>query len=166
MGYRAEISYEDPPKAVMRRAVRAAREGVADAARVWHRKLLPIHFTFAAVRRYAYAARTKKYEIRKAKLKRHRRPLVWSGETRRQATTAARFAARKSREDQVGEARMPVPRYFFYHPHNRASGRYIDKVAELTAVTREEEQALGEVLRRRVLRSVHGSVERMRVALK
>lgn len=165
MAVRVTVDYHDRPAAMLKRAEKAARGSMLDSAKVWHRRFLPIHFTTAAWRRYDYTPRTKRYEIRKARTKRHRRPLVFSGRTRDMVRQAV-FAVRKSKGEHVGTARMPVPPYFFKHPYRKATGKFIDKPAELTAIAGEEEQAFAELARRRVLRSLGENPERLRVTLK
>lgn len=55
----------------------AARE----AAEYWHKRMLERHFEPSAPGRYpgAYANRTAAYQKRKGRIKRHQRPMVWSG---------------------------------------------------------------------------------------
>ena len=67
----AELQYRGgSPKKVMRKAVIAAKDGILDATRLWHRHYLPLHFSFAAHRRYDYTPRSKKYEIRRRSVQR------------------------------------------------------------------------------------------------
>lgn len=57
----------------------AVEKGNREAGTQWHGRFLPGHFELSAKQKYQYQPRTKQYEIRKAKTKGHRKPLVWSG---------------------------------------------------------------------------------------
>lgn len=61
------------------------KEAWAVVGEYWHKQFLPKHFTIAGAHEYGYQKRTKKYERQKARKKGHHRPIVWSGETERQA---------------------------------------------------------------------------------
>ena len=166
MAVSVEVRYEDQPAKQLKRAAKDAGESMRDAGRLWQRRFLPLHFTTAAHRRYDYSPRTKRYEIRKAKTKRHRNPLVFTGESRRRALALTQITLRRSRGEHVGTVRIAVPSYFFQHPGTKASGRFIDKPKELTATSRDEEIAVAELARRRVLRSLGEKPEKLRVTLR
>jgi len=61
------------------------KEAWERAGRHWHRYILRKHFQRGAYAEYNYQPRTTKYEKRKARVKGHRRPLVWSGQAEREA---------------------------------------------------------------------------------
>ncbi len=56
-------------------------------------KNLRKHFTLAGAREYGYTERKRSYRARKLREKRHKRPLVWSGETRRRALSMKNIKA-------------------------------------------------------------------------
>lgn len=166
----ASIIYEatNPPSAVLKRATAATREALPHAAKFWHRTYLGRHFEPSAVRRYGYSPRSKKYQLAKAKQQRHQKPLVKTGRSRMLAKRHVDYVARKRRggDEVEGSAVMRrLPKYFFQHPHKAASGRFIDKPAELSAIAAEEERVSVELIRRNVLRRMGEQVEKVRVRI-
>jgi hypothetical protein len=160
----SRIEYKRSPAQVMRRAVEGVRLGLEAAAREWHEDIMPVHFTVAGGRRYAYQPRSgdnepprlprgkpgkygqstrsnPHYSWRKRREKGHNRPLVWSGDSEADARSAVKISSRKQRgtEGRVqATAVMPnLPKYFY---QRRKDLNAPDKPAELTRVLAEEEQ--------------------------
>lgn len=52
-----------------------------ETGKFWHRSHMPRHFAESAFARYKYQPRSKAYQKKKRSLKKHGRPLVWSGDT-------------------------------------------------------------------------------------
>jgi hypothetical protein len=151
--------------------INAGREAIRHAVEVWHRRFRPLHFTEQASRRYGYTprqgsgqppiiyrngrpVRNNAYIWRKKRLKGHTKPLVWSGDSEASARSA-RFGGRLEGGTRfVGSARMDMPTYFFQHPYNAKSGKFIDKPKELTTVRDDEMAVLQEAFRREFLREL------------
>ena len=76
-----KIEYTGSPRALAKARRGAVKDANKDAVRFWHRRYQPEHFTESATKRYKYRSRTEKYMRRKARIKGHQRPLVWSGRT-------------------------------------------------------------------------------------
>lgn len=112
-------------------------------AKTWHDRYLPGHFTQAGGKKYGYQPRAGenesakipnpgysansrlgfsspkmienwKYAWRKRKIKRHSRPLVWSGQSEEMAKAAVKVSVRRLRAGHIeASAAMQLPKYFF-----------------------------------------------------
>lgn len=181
---RSSIEYEDAPADVMKRLVAGARKGVEAAVDLWDREMLPDHFEEGAGERYGFAKRSgegeppmvysdrgygrevkrggvkrrliknPKYFHRKAREGFGKRPLVRTGESARMAMAGGKTTSRVDGGVVEGTDSIPAKAEFFKHPFNKASGRFIDKPAELTAVAPGEETTLGRVVENVVARQV------------
>lgn len=115
------------PKKALRAAV---KKGMDAVGHFWHKRILPDHFTVEGARRYGYKKRTKNYQKKKARTHHHQKPLVWSGELRKQALSVA-FVRASSRKASV---RMPFLRALnFASRAQRQGDNYPDIRKELTA---------------------------------
>lgn len=92
-----QIKWERPPESLVRDFKAAVEKGWQRIGLAWWRKFLPLHFTTAAYSRYRYQPRTVRYAQRKERWKHHSFPLVWTGELKRSALTAARIKATSTR---------------------------------------------------------------------
>ncbi len=108
-----------------------------EAIAFWHKQFLPMHFTEAASQRYHYADRTRKYEERKARVKGHSRPLVWSGDAERQVRRAIALTSTATRASAKG--RLYGPRHLFIR-----NPIEVDKTDEITQRIDAEEHAMTE----------------------
>lgn len=84
------------PKAVATEFKARLKDELDALGRRWHRDILPHHFEVSAGQRYGYQPRTRAYMIRKAKVKHHQKPLVWSGRTETGMRQQARISVVKS----------------------------------------------------------------------
>lgn len=115
MFYIQEIDYTTDPVEQSARFVRGLRAGVRKAIQFWKLKFVPRHFETSAVREYDYQLRTKEYQIRKARVKKHQKPLVWSGTLR--TMVLAQFPQPRLSDTGgaiKGAMRLSVPAYTFY----------------------------------------------------
>lgn len=150
--------------------IREANEvGVVAAIRHWHKYFLPDHFTLEANKRYGYQKRqgddeppvipakrrpgskgavrmikNPHYSWRKRRQMRHNLPLVWSGDTMRQAKRSIKIKTSfiKSSGKIRGVGTMDVPRYIYQYRKDLSQP---DKYAEMIRTTAQENEALLEV---------------------
>ena len=102
----------------------------------WHSQVMPGHFDFAAMAKYHYRPRTKNYQLRKARQKRHQRPLVWSGRLE-----AAAKASKTMKFTGKSKVRMRLSIW----------GGFPERRMELFSTTPEEQAQMLMMLRRRLL---------------
>lgn len=139
-----------PPAGTLERKVRnAARAALGAAVTLWHSVMLPQHFTTGGAAKYDYAPRTAKYMRRKARVMKHQRPLVGanrqtSGDSERAAKTDFTIRTTQMGTHLAGVVTMNMPTYFFQHPSG--GDTFIDKPAELTRTTPDEETRLQRVI--------------------
>lgn len=101
----------------------------------FHRDIhLDKHFQVGAESRYGLRPRSKRYQIRKARVKGHQKPLVWSGRTQSQIKQNARITATQHRATLTA-------RNYFRMPTNLRR--------DLEAIAPAEEKKLIERLHRR-----------------
>ena len=125
----------------VRPAINAAMEAAIEH---WHAGMLKRHFEGGAEQRYGYKPRTKKYLVRKLRVKGHNLPLVWSGTLRTSVLRRIELRSLKSRPEATG--RMKAPRYVYMTPslmykHHLAKEivtTTADEAAELAKVTDDE----------------------------
>jgi len=131
-------AFLDAPAKAVRQAV---SRGLLAAARLWHRKYMPMHFREGASQRYGYQRRTVKYMIRKRRQKGHSRPLVWTGEMRRMLTRERQEKALKNRAAASIKMRGP----FYLRREGQAAFRgQPDMNAEIKTTAATERQKLAE----------------------
>lgn len=148
-----KIKMQQPPKGYTKKVIReATKVALRAAAAYWHQTMLPIHFTTGAAGKYNYEPRTAKYMRRKARVKRHQRPLRWSGQSEEQAKQDFSITNETMSGHLAGVVTMQMPDYFVKHPAN--SETFIDKPAELTRTTEAEQEILGGVFAERLIREL------------
>lgn len=144
---------------------RAIIEAIADAmaagAQHWQDNLRPRHFQVEAFKRYGYMKRQgqdrspfargaqQTYHYRKLRKLGHYRPLVYTGETEA-ASRAGVVSGAVRHTTGVGMVSMAMPDHFF-KARKRRDGSYIDKPAELSAVTQAEEREIEAVVQRKLV---------------
>lgn len=125
-----------------------AREAGHFAGVYWHQHFRPLHFLPIAFARYGYAVRSKKYSVRKYRLKGHSDPLVFSGESRRRTEIEDVRARYRGGVAHVSVVMHAPTLNFRRHPESP------DMRGELTTLIPEElaeiGQATNEFLRRRL----------------
>ncbi len=129
---RTRIDYVAPAGITARRLPRHVKQSLQAAGILWHDKMLPRHFQSYASAKYGYKHRAAWYrEQKQAGMgpAATDRPLVWSGDTERQATSSARIGGTSKRL----RVTMDVPFYFGIQSASRP-----DLVAELIAWTAAE----------------------------
>lgn len=147
------IRINQPQKGYTKRQVKTAtRVALQATAAFWHETMLPIHFTTGGAAKYNYTPRTAKYMRRKARVKRHQRPLRWSGQSEMQAKQDFTVTVETISGNLAGVVTMQMPDYFVKHPNN--SSTHIDKPAELTRTTDQEQGILGNVFADRLMREL------------
>lgn len=119
-----------------------------EIGREWHRRFKPLHFGNSATTRYGYGRRSgesgnmpakgfnQSYTGRKLAIKKHTRPLEWSGDSMRSV-----MASNTIRATRFGvTVAMHAPNLNYRNPHSQ-----IDMRAELTRVLPEENAHLAKV---------------------
>ena len=76
---------------------------------------MPKHFTTKATKEYKYKPRTRRYMIRKAKIKSHQMPLVFSGESAKRLERMIRVSGTHKK----ARGALDAPRYFWMTPANQ-----------------------------------------------
>jgi hypothetical protein len=151
----------------------------------WHQTYVPMHFTEAANKRYAYQPRkgdneppglprtdgrpgtraNPHYSWVKWRRYRHRKPLVWSGESERLAKNAAMFRISATSRNRMRGEFVGMPSYWFrYHKGGYYKRRHLyggiqfvhvepqpNKADELTRVTPAELEDMTRVGERRIV---------------
>lgn len=127
---RATITWEAPPSALKKHVSAAKREVLRELGARWHDRTLPRHFEESAYARYGsvFQKRSSKYN----KSKGHRRPMVYSGQMRRDLLgySMVRSSAKKT------TVQMRTPRAL------NLAGRYNmpDFKAEIQAFNAQEDK--------------------------
>ena len=80
--YRVDMVINWNPRQKMHGLIKVTRQALVDAAKYWHKAILPRHFKPGAVSRYRYPQVDTHYRARKVKRQGHADPLVWSGRLR------------------------------------------------------------------------------------
>lgn len=158
------VSWENPPRGMKKAWKQARREALESAMKDWFIHTLPLHFENGAKGRYAYAPRTKKHEIRKARRYGHRRPLVFSGKMMRAVLRRMPPIVHRTRYSQMRWTGLPRYAYIVSTREMVGSGskrravliRRPDKAVEMTTVAASEAKDLGGIFEkgfsRRVMR--------------
>jgi hypothetical protein len=112
----------------------ATREGFVLAVKLWHQNMLPRHFKGGAEARYGLAPRSEKYQQRKARVKHHTQPLVYSGRMRDRLTAPFNFKVVFSQGSARGTfiTGSDVKYFYMYRPGG------IRKTDEIKAVSADE----------------------------
>lgn len=76
------FTFKKSPRGLAKAVKQGVRSGMSFALTWWHRMIAAGHFIPAAVSKYGYEKRTKRYMQRKAIKFHHQNPLVWSGKTK------------------------------------------------------------------------------------
>ncbi len=147
---KASIRYINGPAQVMRRMLRATEEAAKEIVEEWHAETMPGHFQRSAQNKYRYTPRKKGYQIRKAKQHGHQRPLVFSGESERDARAGIRLSSRRLGGGIIrARGAMHHLQKKFYQ-YNRMFTQ-IDKAAELTATTATEQSVMAGKMRSKTM---------------
>jgi len=125
--------------------------GLREAAKTWHRQMLPRHFVLGAARRYNFKSRSAAYQKRK---RRRGGPpaLVWMGDLKRDAISGATV---RTISDRV-HATMRVP---WYAKMVKKNPKLPNIPEELTTLRKEEAEELGEIVRETAARHLESSGE-------
>lgn len=155
MSFRGIMEYKGIVPGTTVPAIRRARkEALRRMLATWKAERLPEHFTLRAKTEYGYQPRTAEYQKRKARRKHHQIPLVYSGETKRQATEGGGRISGTSKRARLW---FRVPYYVYINPS-------IDLVAELTAMSDKDTEMAHETLDREtenVLRQLESKFHRV-----
>ena len=137
--YVTEIGGPRAKKAELTRAINSGLK--VSVERDYHEQFLPQHFKSSAPKKYGYSKRTKKYMIRKARVKHHQNPLMWSGALKREVTSNIEIRATKTMPKVSGKMRGRALRF---------SGRDTmpNMKAEILFTTGTEIQRMGTTVRR------------------
>jgi hypothetical protein len=121
------------------------QDALAQVGLYWHQNIMPGHFEQGAAAKYAYAPRTRKFMITKARKKGHQRPLTFTGVSENLASLWPKI---KKSEARVTVILPNIPRYFYY---TAVTGkRQPNKMFELGRVRPDEAQKMSEMYARLV----------------
>lgn len=119
------VEWRRAPRGLAKEHKQADREAKRHLNYYWWLHLLPTKFIPSAVQRYRYKPRTRGYQIRKAKIKGHNRPMEWSGTLRR------RMEGKKPPVVHRGRATTMrftgLPRYTYFRSGVNQRGIYYDR---------------------------------------
>lgn len=131
---------------VMAKHLRAAcKAGYEAGLDDWHEHTLPKHFTRAGADEYGYEKRTKAHMKRKARKYGHQNPLMFSGDMKRMLQQMARITS----TSRGGAVTMDAPRYVYYG----------QKLREITAVSRADEDRMAEVAEKVIAEKLDNATE-------
>lgn len=157
--YRGLAFHADKPGGLRLFFKRAVRQGFIEAGEWWRRKHLPRHFTERAGVFYSYQKRTLRHQARKKKKFGHRKPLVFTGQSR-DAIMADRQPPKWRKRGGIPgvEVRIKAPKYFYQF--NPATGP--NKLAEVTQLASSELAVLARVVDRRITAAMNNARGRKR----
>lgn len=142
----AKITYSHDPDEDVKRIERGVRRGLKAASVHWRTHFSQKHFTTAGAREYQYQNRTKPYMIRKARVKKHQRPLEWSGTLRKMVL--GQFPQPRIKEDGTALTAnmvLEVPTYTFY-TKTKSGSPSPPKYNELVTTSAVESDAFNEII--------------------
>lgn len=130
------------------------REALTETALDWKAGTLPRHFEPGAVNRYGYTKRSKSYMLRKARVMRHQKPMVWTGRMSQELLNQAGVIRHQA---SGGSRRVSLTMWSramnFWAGRNRQGHTHRDRkhdfAAELTATTPDELEAMARDSERR-----------------
>jgi len=126
------IEYDGVPRISKREINREVKTAYKGMATTWHQRFRDKHFRSTAFNEYGYPSRSRKYEDFKKRVAGHKRPLEFSGESRR-LSKSKRIQATSKGASVV----MPVRAFNF-----RPKGSRVDMRKEFTTVTEREQSTL------------------------
>lgn len=126
------VEYDGVPRIGRREINREVKIAYKGMAETWHSQFRDKHFRATAFGEYGYTSRSRKYEAFKKRVAGHKRPLEFSGESRR-LSRSKRIQATSKGASVV----MPVRAFNF-----RAKGSKVDMRREFTTVTDREQSTL------------------------
>ena len=145
---RGRIQYRSSPKAKMKHLGPATKFANIRTVIFWHGRFLRRHFDESAYGRYHFKRRTRDYTQRKRRVKRHNRPLFWSGKTMREALrrigvtgtskkatgkiTAPALNWRRNREELIRTTKAERQRMVYVH--RRLAGRKLRSMKTTSTV--------------------------------
>jgi len=117
------------------------------AGELWHRAILPKHFTRAGAAEYHYEKRSAAYMRHKGRRWGHQRPLVYRGELERQVkrTRDVRHTSKGAKVVLHGPRHLHAYRKDYSQPN---------KAAELRAISKGDAEAIRKSLDRRLQRQI------------
>lgn len=129
------------PRGMAKRLNAMKRESALTMARFFHTELVDNRFTEGHARRAGYARRSGKYTQRKQRLKGHRRPLEYSGQTRRKVRAKVRLSSTATSRRTSAKASYTGARKLSFRP----KGGRINMQKEFRTITRDEAEQLAKV---------------------
>ena len=152
------LDYRGPtPRGTKRALPRIQKEAFIDLGQAWLGDMLPDHFRQSAVSKYGYTQRTAGYRAAKLRVKAHRKPLVWSGDTEKYAKANSRVASATSRGVRIVVNAPTLNR--------TPKGRALNMRREVVAITTDEIEVLNGRFERLVERKLNRVSENRRVRL-
>lgn len=165
MGMRGTIIKENDAGWTLKQMKFGSEKGLEAAVFYWHRNYAPDHFTVEASQRYGYQKRSgegeperipraakggkwrglknnRKYYWDKWRRKKEKRPLVYTGASRRQILRSIRVSTRRrpgSGSFATCTGAMDAPKYFYQYDKSKGAP---DKYAELIKTTPAEDETL------------------------
>jgi hypothetical protein len=146
MPLRGHIQYVNSPRSMKKELRPAVKSELQETISFWHSRYLREHFKTSAVSKYRYDKRSANYQKRKARVKGHQKPLVWSGELEKKSKRAIRLGGTSKRATGT----MDVPPYTYKYHANQPH-----KAAELTAVTDKEIRNMAGYMQAKLVRKLN-----------
>lgn len=148
------LTYKKSPKMLQKEFRPILKGELRQVGLMWHREMMPEHFKVGAERKYDYEKRSKSHIMRKIRRFGHRRPLEYTGKSKRMAKREARLTGTSKRV----RVRLRVPKYFY-----QRRGKAPDKAKELTSLTQREADMLAGALKKKMSTRMAGIFGRQTV---
>lgn len=145
----AKFEYSGTPTNIKRAEFnRIRRESGEEMAREYHSDILPSRFTIAGATKLKFGKRSAAYQRKKAKVKKHQRPLVWSGVSEQRSKKFMQRTIARGDNFRV-EVTLDVPALNFKNP--KSDFRPSDEIRRVASdEARRLEKTLGTGIEKRI----------------
>jgi len=141
-----QVEFTKSPRGMVAAHKRGIRLGLMKASQFWRKEFLPGHFENVGRAKYGMRKNTRAYEVKKAKAKHHRRPLVWSGDTRNAAKYGAATYKGSTKNGMLIMKGLP------WYVKRTMHGRLYE--FDMTTLSRDEPVPLGRVIQEAVMQAL------------
>ena len=143
---KAKIIEKGSPRMKAREYNALVKQTLKEVGEFWFHNMLPRHFEEGAGRRYGYTGRAGLYTKTKNRKVGHKKPLVFTGRMQRELQQSYRLGGTSNKMVVT----MYGPPYTNMRRQKKKGGDPINKVAEITAVTKAEIRILEKEVERRL----------------
>ena len=135
-------------------------EAFKHAGQFWHRNILPKHFTVAGAQEYGYRERTKGYLEKKMHMFGHQRPLVFTGDMKREVTRIIDVRVTGRAHKTAADIVLHGPTHMFYARKNiQWEGDMWSVARELAKVSQKDADLVSEVIARNIEKQLRRSTK-------